>query len=943
MKYKKNDFVKKSFCLLVSIVIFFGCTREQKDPFYRGFVDPPAESRPFFRWYWSGNHIEADEIKRELDSMKSAGIGGIEIFPVAMPEDARDIGTEPLIWLSEEWNELLALTCKEAHERNMIADMLIGSGWPFGGEFIQEDEAVQRVSVNRIPVEGPVTVELNFKILLDKMLQKSSDVSPYVYRDFRHAESNELFFISLVPFHAADESEAVDLMDHYNNKTLKYSVDRGRYELVYGILQKGHKKVMRGAPGASGNVMDHYSKKVVMEYLNRLKRISEDTGIPLSKLLRALFCDSIELSGANWTGRFLKMFKDAYGYSLEPYLPFVFYLSYEGYQENEYGPEFREELKRVRYDYNSLLVKVYLDNFVRTLQDFCTENGVKCKYQAYGTPFLMGMLEGYMIPDIPEGNNWVYQPEGATRWQWSKGHGYMIWNHYTASGGHLKGRKIISNESMTGGDFFRTHLQELKQHDDMNFISGMTHSVWNSFNYSPPGAGFPGWLWVGTWFSPMNTWWPYLHHWADYNARLSYVFQNSEPAKSVAVLGPTGDIWSNVGLTRGYFHTHPWYLYQLWETLSQNGSSCEYLNQQVIAEAESADGKLVYGPMQYNALWLADVQSLHPETAKAIQRYVESGGTLVMINSVPDRSLSMINADANDSTVRSVFDDLRSEYPDRVFLVKSPEEQNRLMEWTGDKLDQTGISRDVTISGPDPALYQIRHKKGEREIYFFTNVWNKKTLEFTAVFPVGDKIPYVWDPQTGEKHMYPYSGESNRVQVTLNPSESLLLVFEPDGKKEPVLQIVSPDTTDYLELDNPWKLTLEHFNGEVCERTFTDLKEFTSTGDPVLKSFAGKVVYETVFDGDEKHTVLGLNDINKGITEVYVNGKKAGVMWYGNHPYDLEPYLNPGENKLKIIYTTVLANHCIHLKDNSLAQRIAARYSPVPTGITGPVRLYAKK
>jgi len=510
-----------------------------------------------------------------------------------------------------------------------------------------------------------------------------------------------------------DKSEVVDLMDHYKNKTLQYTIDQGNYEFVYGILQKGHRKVSAGALGASGNVMDHYSKEITNKYLQRLTRISEDTGKPLKKLIRALFCDSIELAGANWTDQFLKMFKDEYDYSLEPYLPFVFYPVHGGYLKNEYQPDFNDELKRVRYDYNSLLVKIFLDNFTRTFQAFCTQNKLKGRYQAYGHPWLMGMLEGFMIPDIPEANNWIYSEEmDAPYWKWNKEHGYMIWNHYAAAGGHLKGKKIISNEAMTNTQgVFKTSLEEIKQHDDMNFISGMTHSVLHGFNYSPPEAGFPGWVRFGSYFSPLNTWWPYFHKWIDYNARLSYVFQNSEPIKSVAVLGPTGDTWSNAGLVRIPFHMHPWYLHELWQTLSQNGSSCEYLNQQVIRNMEAKNGKLVYGPMQYETLWLARVISLHPETAQVIQSYVESGGTLLMIDSVPHRSLSLKHAARNDSVINAIFTNLITEYPNQVFFFNSPEEKDRLMEWTRDLLDRTGIARQVIISDPNPALYQIKKNK----------------------------------------------------------------------------------------------------------------------------------------------------------------------------------------------------------------------------------------
>jgi hypothetical protein len=50
--------------------------------------------------------------------------------------------------------------------------------------------------------------------------------------------------------------------------------------------------VMHGAPGAAGPVMDHYCRNVTLAYLNRLKKISEDTGIPLHKLISGIVLDT---------------------------------------------------------------------------------------------------------------------------------------------------------------------------------------------------------------------------------------------------------------------------------------------------------------------------------------------------------------------------------------------------------------------------------------------------------------------------------------------------------------------------------------------------------------------------------------------------------------------------------------------------------------------------
>ena len=601
---------------LTLLIGLAGCSSPDEPTLYEGFQEPPAEARPFVRWWWNGNHVNEEEIKRELEVLEEAGIGGVEINPIAMPETATDIGTEPVEWLSEDWNQLLATASEEARSRDMVVDMIVGSGWPFGGEFLSSDEYIQRVITHRIPVDGPSTIDYTFDELVSRLEQSYQEQGrePHV----EQAENHELLFASLVPVGAEGTGEVIDLTDAYESQRLKHTVDQGSYRLVYGLLQHGHRKVMLGAKGASGNVMDHYSEEVTREYLRRLEKISEDTGASLSTLLRALFCDSIELAGANWTDGFLEKFESAHGYSLEPYLPFVFYPGYTGYEDRDYAPAFAEELRRVRYDYNRFLVELFLDNFTETFKEFSEEHGLKARYQAYGLPFLMGMLEGNRIPHIPESNNWIYSAEmDGPRWTWSKGHGYMTWNHYAAAGGHLEGRRIISSEAMTNTQgVFKTSLSEIKQHDDMNFITGINHSVLHGYNYSPPSAGFPGWIRYGAYFSEQNTWWPYFRKWTDYNARLSYVFQESQPVKTVAVLAPAGDLWSEVGLIRHPFHVRPWYAHRLWEPLSQMGSSAEYINERVIQEGEGTPGQLRFGPMSYAAIVLTDVTSDRPQKVR---------------------------------------------------------------------------------------------------------------------------------------------------------------------------------------------------------------------------------------------------------------------------------------------------------------------------------------
>ena len=56
------------------------------DTLFTEFQDPPSRFRPFVRWWWNGGCVTEIEVLRQLDLMRDAGIGGVEINTIAMPE-----------------------------------------------------------------------------------------------------------------------------------------------------------------------------------------------------------------------------------------------------------------------------------------------------------------------------------------------------------------------------------------------------------------------------------------------------------------------------------------------------------------------------------------------------------------------------------------------------------------------------------------------------------------------------------------------------------------------------------------------------------------------------------------------------------------------------------------------------------------------------------------
>jgi hypothetical protein len=119
---KRREFMKSG--MLASAGVFFidsflGCvnpeiTGESLKKYLERFHNPPSNSRVFVRWWWNSNRLEKDEILRELDIMKAAGIGGVEINPIAYPDIGDPVGYAELTkdykilpTFSEEWLDMV--------------------------------------------------------------------------------------------------------------------------------------------------------------------------------------------------------------------------------------------------------------------------------------------------------------------------------------------------------------------------------------------------------------------------------------------------------------------------------------------------------------------------------------------------------------------------------------------------------------------------------------------------------------------------------------------------------------------------------------------------------------------------------------------------------------------------------------------------------------------
>jgi hypothetical protein len=555
---------------------------------------------------------------------------------------------------------------------------------------------------------------------------------------------------------------------------------------------------------------------------------------------------------------------------------------------------------------------------------------MQSRYQAYGMPWLVGMLDGYRMVDIPESNNWLYSAN-------AKAHGYWIWNKYTSSGAHLSGANIVSCEAMTNTrGVFRMTLDMVKKNDDFNFITGINHSVLHGYNYSPPEAGFPGWIRFGAYFSDQNTWWPYFRHWADYNARLSAVFQHTQPVTDIAILTPEADIWKQWGLVRYPFYMNPWYNHDLWEGFSRLGVMADYINEGVLQRAFAVKGQMKSEEAEYKLVIVSGAQSIEPETAAAINDLAEKGVKFLFVDQMPSEAPSYFEKDKNDRTVKDLMGSASSH--ENVRIIDAPGDAASVTSWAGRVLGDFTIRQDVTLSTVNEKLYLLKHRSGSNDIYFFSNQDEMNGQDFTATFAGKGKTVWCWDPHTGDRFILP-GQEEGRINIRLQALESLLMVLEESDEGVPGEQIY-PDEESGLNIGEQWQLDFQPVRDENFSLTTDRLFEYGNHEDQRISAFAGRVSYKTTFHLKETDWSFLDLGIEKHVTEVKLNGENLGIRWWGRHLYHIAPgILKAGENQLEIVYTTTLANYANSLTGNEVARRWIKLEAPDPMGLTGDFRL----
>jgi hypothetical protein len=269
------------------------------------------------RWWWFGPSVSRAELERELTAMADAGIGGVEVAYVY-----------PLVPVTAEFGSDafladLRFAAERARDLGLRFDLTLGSGWSFGGPHITSELAARQLHWDRREI-GPEPLEVDV-------------ASPW--------PGDELIAAYVGAGSLQEQPASYQRLPVVDGRIM-IDAGRGPRIALLGYAHLTGQNVKRAAAGAEGPVLDHYSVAAVEAHLHAVGDPMIDA-VP-AELVGSVFCDSLEVYGADWTRALPAEFARRRGYDM---LPMLYQLAVDG-----------PDAARLRADYHRTLAELYEEN-----------------------------------------------------------------------------------------------------------------------------------------------------------------------------------------------------------------------------------------------------------------------------------------------------------------------------------------------------------------------------------------------------------------------------------------------------------------------------------------------------------------------------------------------------------------------------------------------------
>ena len=861
----------RMLCLTVLCVAMLGNWAQTKEPSYsrkmtvleKQFLELPMEARrltgPLF---WLHGDETAEQLENTLEKVAEGGNG-------CFTAESRP----HIDWLGPGWYRDLRICLEKAKKLNLKMWIFDEKWWPSGevGGEVPEQYGSRYMEATATDLQDTVQMAVPSEKLIAVLAGKAIG-------------------------DCIDGESLVDLTGRVQDGRLNWQTPAGTWKVMVFTWRRSEGR--RGrllVDGASQEAVEWYVRTV---YQPHYDHFSEDFG----KTIQGYFYDEPETYG-DWGTEVIPMLKQRGVDWKKALVAWKFQLAND------------DEQVAARYQYQDAQAEAWGRTFYGGLTEWCHEHHVR----SIGH-FLEHRRE-YLSPKLCGGNMvqlMKYSDMGAIDAVFKqfvpgqKDDSTYQTPKLGSSISHAYGKKDdLAMVEIFGARGQDLTYAEMKWWTDHMHVSGINFHIPHSFNpRGPYDRDCPPYFYNNG-YEPR---WPLYRVYADYTSRLSLMLSGGRHVCPVAFLYLGNSFHAGKAIPPEEMTT----------ALQDALFDCDWIPYEVFEKDMGIEERcLALRNEEYRVLVVPAVETIPYETLAKVKEYYATGGIVIGYGLLPSRSATLGKTAKDILALRNAIWGAGTDEPTldvcqtnaaagrSYFLPEKPTSEQIRQVLTAD----AGVhpTLEVLDGETDDWLHVLHRVKDGQNVFFITNLQHEGPTKRFRLRARANGVPECWDSMRGEICSIPHkqlSAGTADFSLTLEPLESVLIVFRPVDRKLPVrLESGMNPLATAIEVE---RLALEIESPTLPE---VEQKESVFAGCPWVwhsnepdrappcKRFFRKVV-ELPENRRVTQATIRLNADN-GLA-FHLNGKDVGAGCYGYDNWtrpskiDLAPHLKAGRNVLAV-------------------------------------------
>jgi len=537
---------------------------------------------------------------------------------------------------------------------------------------------------------------------------------------------------------------------------LKWQAPSGKWTIVrFGFTLTGRYNHPTTRYGR-GLECDKLSKKgVKAAWDGMMGVIVKNAGRLSGTALKGSLIDSYEVGAQNWTDNFPAEFRRYRHYDIIPLLPI---LTGRYIESQDFTERFLDDFRRT---ISELFAECYSEYF----NVLCKQANLDFFVEPYVGPF-DEILQG-RYADVPMGEFW-----GGSNGTWKA--------ELAGNIAQVFGRTYASTETFTAdpnNGRWQMQPSDRKIQGDNAYIAGVNRFIFHSYAHQPWDVNTPG-MTMGQWgfhFNRHNTLWKTFPAWLAYLGRAQYMLQQGRVVSDALYIAP-----QSVPCTDTYNPRLP---------VGYHANCIDVRSFLEMVKVKDGRIALPHG-LTFPLLVANNTSNVSPEVLRKLYDLAKNGA-VILLGEPTKHAFGLTNYPSDDvetqKLVRQLWGGLNGkEYTSRtigkgrVYYGVKPEVILNDLAIAPD-FEATFLPKQDKL----PISFLHRQDDNGNEWYFVSNPQNIP-VDFTGVFRVANKIPELWDAQTGkcmDAPSYECIDGAIRVPLRLAQSGSLFVVFRKPAVK----------------------------------------------------------------------------------------------------------------------------------------------------------------